>query len=73
VDGAQLRDRWAAFAVYDDSGGHLTKLPEQNQNDQRFVAFRANPAHHYWIGVGCASAQPCFPSFGITITAVRPY
>jgi hypothetical protein len=62
-----------AFAVYDDDGlGHLTKLSEQNQNDQRFVAFRANPAHHYWIGVGCASPDPCFPSFGITITAVRP-
>lgn len=62
------------FAVYDDDGlGHRTLLPEQNQNDQRFVAFHANPAHHYWIGVGCESALPCFPSFVTTITTVRPY
>jgi hypothetical protein len=65
---------YGAFAVYDDDGpGHLTRLPEQTQNDQRFVAFRANPAHHYWIGVGCASARPCFPSFELSITTVRPY
>jgi hypothetical protein len=65
---------FGAFAVYDDDGlGHLTRLPEQNQNDQRFVAFRAKAAHRYWIGVGCASSRPCFPSFGLSITTVRPY
>ena len=51
-----------AFAVYDDDGlGHRTQLPEQNLYGQRMVAFRVNPAHHYWIGVGCASARPLLP------------
>jgi hypothetical protein len=63
-----------AFAVYQDGpGGRLTELPQLTGNDRQFVAFRADSAHRYWIGVGCATTDACFPSFTITITTEPPY
>jgi len=76
-------DQWAnlgeplpngAFSIVSrDTDGPLEEVPTQTRNDRTFAVVDATPTDRYWIGVGCATQGPCYPSFTITITTEAPY
>ncbi len=59
-----------AVAFYEqDAAGNLRELPRSREDSGYGVltTVAADPAHRYFIGLGCDTVLPCWPTFGVRL------